>query len=285
MIQIENLTKNYPDFCLNLSLELPKGRVTGIVGRNGAGKSTTIKAILGLIQPDGGTVKVFGKEAHLLTGKDKEHLGVALAESGFSGYLHMEAVAHILGRMYPRFDRDAFLRLAKEQQLPLRKPIKDFSTGMKAKLRVLSAMSHKAELLILDEPTAGLDVVARNEILDLLRSYLAQDEERSILITSHISSDLEGLCDEIYLIHDGKVLLREDTDVLLSSYAVLKLSAQDYEKLDKRYLLATNRSPFGYLCLTGEKQFYADNYPDIVIENGSIDELIVMLTTQNGGNV
>ena len=279
MIEINGLTKDYPDFHLNLSLSMSKGRVTGIVGRNGAGKSTTIKAILGLIQPDAGSVTVFGKEACSLSGKEKERIGVALSDSGFSRYITAEAVNATLKRLYRQYDEEMFLRLAREQGLPMKKLIKEFSTGMQAKLRVIAAITHKADLLILDEPTAGLDVIARNEILDLLRSYLAEDENRSILITSHISSDLEGLCDDIYMIHNGQVILHEDTDVLLGQYAVLKVNDRTHEKLCRDFILSERRCSFGYMCLTREKQFYAENYPDIIMENGSIDELIVMLAS------
>lgn len=279
MIKIDHLTKNYKDFDLTISMEIPEGRVTGLVGRNGAGKSTTIKAILGLIQPESGRVTVFGKEAAHLTGADKERLGVAFAESGFSGSLTISAVSAILQKMYRNFDQEWFLRQVQEQQLPLKKPIQQFSTGMKAKLRVLVALSHRADLLILDEPTAGLDILARNEILDLLRNYLTEDEKRSLLITSHISSDLEGLCDDIYLIHNGQVLLHEDTDVLLSRYAVLKVSPETYQSMDQAYLLNTTKTSYGYSCVTNEKQFYLENYPGIVIEYGSIDELLVALTS------
>lgn len=279
MIQIDHFVKQYSGFSLELSLELPAGRVTGICGRNGAGKSTAIKSILGLVKPDQGCVNVFGKAADRLTASDKERIGVALAESGFSNYLTIASVEKILKKMYRRFDEELFQRFVKEQKLPLNRSIKEFSTGMKAKLRVLAAMSHRAELLILDEPTAGLDVVARTEILDMIRQYIAEDETRSVLITSHISSDLEGLCDDIYLIHNGKLLLHEETDVLLSSYAVLKVTEKAYAELDKNYLLQTKKTSFGYACLTKEKQFYAENYPEIVMENGSVDELIVLMTS------
>ena len=158
------------------------------------------------------------------------------------------------------------------------KMLKDFSTGMKAKLRVLVAISHKAKLLILDEPTAGLDVEARNEILDMLRQYMAEDESRSILISSHISSDLENLCDDIYLIHDGKILLHEETDNIMNNYALVKVEEQDYEKIDKEHFLSSKKESFGYVCLTDQKQYYMENYPKVVVENGNIDELILMMT-------
>lgn len=278
MVKVENLVKNYGDFRLDISLEIPDGTVTGIVGKNGAGKSTTIKAILGLIKPDGGQVLVNGIEATRLTGATKDSIGVALSDSGFSSYLRVNDIIRILRKMYSTFDEAFFRKNCAAQGLPFDKQIKDFSTGMRAKLRVLIAISHKANLLIMDEPTAGLDVQARNDILDLLRQYLIDHDQCSILLTSHISSDLEGLCDDIYLIHDGKIVLHEDTDAILSNYAVLKVSDEDYEKLDKTYILSTKREHFGYVCFTNEKQFYAENYPGIVMENGNIDDLILMMT-------
>lgn len=277
MIEIKDLQKNYKDFELNISLTVPAGTVTGLIGRNGAGKSTTIKSILGLVRPDGGSIRVFGKDPRHFTAKDKEAFGVALSDSGFSMMLTLKDVAVILKKMYPEFDEKSFLAGCKEQGLPFDKQIKDFSTGMKAKLRVLSAISHKARLLVLDEPTSGLDVLARNEILDMLRNYLAEDDTRSILISSHISSDLEGLCDDIYMLHNGKILLHEDTDTILGQYGILKVNEQEYEKLDKQYLIAQKKESYGFLCLTNERQFYLDNYPGIVVENGNIDNMIIIM--------
>lgn len=278
MVKVDNLLKNYGDFCLDVSLEIQEGAVTGIVGKNGAGKSTIIKAILGLIKPDGGLVTINRKEVSTLGAADKLSIGAALSDSGFSSYLSIKDIICILKKMYPAFDEAFFRKSCSGQGLELGKKIKDFSTGMRAKLRVLTAISHKAGLLIMDEPTAGLDVEARNDILDLLRQYLLDDDKRSILLTSHISSDLEGLCDDIYLIHNGKIVLHEDTDTVLSNYALLKISEEDYQKLDKSYILSTKKDHFGYLCFTNEKRFYAENYPYIVIENGSIDDLILMMT-------
>ena len=277
MIKLTNLQKKYKDFELNVSLEVPSGTVTGLIGKNGAGKSTTIKAILGLIRADGGELEVLGKDPSTFTFKDKENLGVALSDSGFSMMLNVKEIIKVLKKFYRSFDEKFFLDQCKEQGLPLDKNLKDFSTGMKAKLRVLVAISHNAKLLVLDEPTAGLDVLARNELLDMLRAYLAQDSERSILISSHISSDLEGLCDNVYMIHKGKILLREDTDVILGQYGILKVSDDEYAKLDKQYLVATKKESFGYSCLTNEKQFYLDNYPNVVVENGNIDNMIVIM--------
>ena len=278
MVEIDGLCKQYGDFCLDISLKIPDGVITGVIGKNGAGKSTMIKSILGLIKPTSGSVKVFGKDVELLTQSDKCDIGVALAESGFSMYLSAKDIAGILGKMYPRFKEEFFFDKCKQLGLPTGKQIKDYSTGMKAKLRVLVAISHEARLLILDEPTAGLDVEARNEILDMLRQYMAEDESRSILISSHISSDLEGLCDDIYLIHDGKLLLHEEIDNIMSSYALVKVDENDYEAIDKRYFLSSKKVKYGYVCLTNQKQYYIENYPKVVVENGNIDELILLMT-------
>ena len=277
MLKVEHLKKQYDNFSLDCSLELMPGCVTGLIGQNGAGKSTTFKAILGLISMDGGNITILGKDIKDFTAKDKEDLGVVLSDSGFSGYLKIKDIIPILQNMYTKFDTSFFMEQVQRFQLPMNKQIKDFSTGMKAKFKVLVAISHNAKLLILDEPTAGLDVIARDELLEMLREFMEKDEERSILISSHISSDLESLCDTLYMIHDGKIILHEDTDVLLSDYALLKVDAEQYRELDKQFILRTKKEAYGYSCLTNQKQYYMENYPKIVIEKGTIDEVITMM--------
>ena len=277
MIKVENLRKSYGQFSLECSLEVQPGMITGLIGQNGVGKSTTFKSILGLISTDGGKIQVLGKDIQELTTKDKQKIGVALSESGFCGYLTVKGIISILENLYDEFDKENFIKLCQHFRLPLDKKVTEFSTGMKAKLKVLVAMSHNASLLILDEPTAGLDVGVREELLDMLRAYMEQDEKRSILISSHISSDLEGLCDDIYMIHEGKIVLHEETDVLLSEYAVLKVDEKQYESMDKQYILRKKKESFGYSCLTNQRQFYQENYPKVVMEKGTIDDLILMM--------
>ncbi len=281
MLNIEHLQKHYPNFSLDCSLEVRPGCVTGLIGQNGAGKSTTFKAVLGLILRDGGNISILGKDFRDFTPKDKEKLGVVLSDSGFSGYLTIQDILPVLKSFYPTFDQAFFLERASRFQLPLHKRIQDFSTGMRAKLKVLSAVSHDSRLLILDEPTAGLDVIARDELLDILREYMEADEERSILISSHISSDLETLCDDLYMIHEGRIILHEDTDVLLSDYAVLKMDGRQYQALDKRFLLRVREEAYGYSCLTSQKQYYLENFPKIAVEKGGIDQVITMMVRGN----
>lgn len=276
MIKLDQIEKKYSDFQLNCSLEVPEGCISALIGLNGAGKSTTFKTILGLIFPDGGSIELFGEQKEKITEKDKEQIGVVLSDSGFSGYLKVEDLIPILRSLYPSFEESAFLEKCQKLELPLNKKIKEFSTGMKAKLKVLVAISHNARLLILDEPTAGLDVLAREQILDMLREYMIPGD-RSILISSHISSDLEGFCDDLYLIHNGKILLHEDTDILLSEYGILKVTEEQYQQMEKRYLLKKKKEAFGYCLLTNQKQFYQENAPELTIEKGTIDELITMM--------
>ena len=277
MLKIEHLQKRYDNFALDCSLEVKPGCVTGLIGANGAGKSTTFKAVLGLISIDGGSVRILGKDRKEFTTKDRQKLGVVLSDSGFSGYLTVRDVVSILERMYDTFDRNFFLEQAEKFQLPLNRQIREFSTGMRAKLKVLAAISSDVKLLLLDEPTAGLDVVARDGLLEMLQDFMERDEERAILISSHISSDLETLCDDLYMVHQGKVVLHEDTDVLLSDYGILKMDEQQFRKLDKEYILRYKREEYGYCCLTNQRQFYMENVPGIVVEKGSVDEVITMM--------
>lgn len=277
MLKIEHVRKNYDTFSLDCSLEVPQGCVTGLIGQNGAGKTTTFKALLGLISIDGGSIQIFDKNLQEFQVQDKQKLGVVLSDSGFSGYLTVDDIIPVLTHLYNSFDRSFFLQNLQKFGLPRSKKIREFSTGMKAKLKVLAAISHNPRLLILDEPTAGLDVVARDELLDMLRTFMEQDEQRSILISSHISSDLETMCDDLYMIHEGRIILHEDTDVLLSDYALLKVNEEQYRRLDTQYLLCSRKESYGYSCLTNQKQFYLENYPEIAIEKGSIDNVVTMM--------
>lgn len=276
LIKLDNVVKRYGDFNLNCSIKLEEGHITGIIGSNGAGKSTMFKAILGLIKTDGGTVEIFGKDGRKLSITDKQQIGVVLTESTFNGSFNILDTAVVMEKMYDNFDKNTYLHKCEKYGLPMNKKIKEFSTGMNAKFKLLTAMSYGAKLLILDEPTEGMDAVVRSELLDEMRTFM-EEEGRAILISSHISSDLEGLCDDLYFLQKGSILFHEDTDVILSDYAVLKVSEEQYRSLDKSHILYLKKEAFGYTLLTREKQYYLDNYRDIVVEKGSIDDILLMM--------
>src|SRR5699024_3597695 len=183
----------------------------------------------------------------------------------------------ILVHMYRHFDREYFQHQVKRFDISENKMVKELYTGMKAKLELLAALGSRAKLFIMDEPTSGLDVVARDELLDLIREYMAENEDSSVLISSHISADLESLCDDVYMIHEGKIVLHEDMDTLLSDYGILKVDERQYAPLDKQYMIRTMHEAFGYACMTDQKQYYMENYPGAVLEKGSLDSVITMM--------
>lgn len=276
MLKLTNIQKHYPQFQLDVSLWVPENRVTALIGPNGAGKTTVFKAVLGLISLEGGQIDLFGKVCGRITERERAQIGVALSDSGFSGYLRILDLLPIMAQMYPEFQRDDFMEMCRRFGLPLNKKIKEFSTGMKAKLKVLCAMSHNARLLILDEPTAGLDVLAREEVLDMLRDYMIPGD-RSVLISSHISGDLEGFCDDFYLIDQGKIVMNEEMDELLESYGIIKVSEEQYADIDKSWLIKKKRETYGYSLLTSQKRFYQENVPTAAIEKCTVDEVILMM--------
>ena len=277
LVEMKYVKKHYRDFSLDCSLQLKEGCITGLIGANGAGKSTAFKAILGLIRPEEGEITILGEKGGNLTGKTKEEIGVVLPESTFSRYLKVKQIIPIMKELYSRFDREYFLEQCRRFSIPEDKILKEFSTGMLAKLKILLALSYHPKILILDEPTSGLDVLTRDELLTVLREYMEESEERGILISSHISSDLEGLCDDMYMIHQGRIIMHEETDVLLDEYGILKVSADEYRELDKSFLLKRKKENFGYSCLTKEKHYYMENYPSAVVEKCSLDEVISIM--------
>ena len=277
MLKIEHIQKHCPGFDLDCSMEVTKGRITGLIGANGAGKSTLFKIILGLVFADGGKITLFDKDYESLTNEDRTRIGAVLADSTFSGFITINDAKTILKSFYPAFNEQLFEKKCREFNLAPDKKINELSTGMKAKFKVLCAITRDADFLILDEPTSGLDVIARDEVLEMLRDYMEENDSRAILISSHISTDLETLCDDFYMVHEGKIILHEETDRLLSEYAILKTDLKTYETLDKTYLLKKKKEAFGYSCLTDRRGYYLENYPELVIEKSGIDELINLM--------
>lgn len=283
MIEVKDLKKEYPGFSLNVSLKAEKGKITGLIGQNGAGKSTLFKSILSLVYPSGGQISLFGKDIKSLNEEDKTRIGTVMADSTFSGWLTISEVRQLLKCFYPDFEEEKFVSGCAKAGLAETKKINELSTGMKAKLKVLSALTHKADVLILDEPTAGLDVIARDEVLDMLRDYMVERPDTCILVSSHISADLESLCDDFYMIHEGKIILHEETDTLLNEYAVIKADPEQFRNLDRSWLLKARKESWGYSVLTNQRSYYMENCPGLVIEKSGIDDLILLMV--KGENV
>ena len=227
-IEIKNLSKYYRGFSLgNLNLTLPRGCIMGLVGENGAGKSTTIRMILGLTRPDGGEITVFGKKMDQAL---KQEIGVVLDEPGYPNCMNARQIGKMLAGIYRNWEKDTFAGYLTKLNIPENKPFKDFSKGMKMKLCLAAALSHGAKLLILDEATSGLDPVVRDDILDILNDF-TRDEGNSVLISSHIVSDLEKICDYIAFLHRGKLMLCREKDELLNEYAFVQGAPEEIDGL------------------------------------------------------
>lgn len=243
-ISIKNLEKNFGEFKLGpINLDIPKGTIVGYICQNGAGKSTTIKLILGLLNKDSGEINVLGKTdtKNVLV---KDRIGIVFDDLFIPEEMNLIEVEKFCGGIYSKWDKEKFFTYKKQFNLPDKKIIKAYSRGMKMKLSMAIALSHNAELLILDEATSGLDPVARDEILDLLLDFM-QDEKNTILISSHIISDLEKIADYIAFIDEGKVLFMEAKDELKDNYAVCTLSNEDAENIDKSAIVGRRIHSFG----------------------------------------
>lgn len=273
-IEIKNLTKHYGDFSLErLSLSLPSGSILGLVGENGAGKSTTINLITGAIAPDEGSVSVLG-----MNNRDagftalKNDIGVVLDEAYFPEILTPAQVGSIMRDTYRNWDGAQYRSLLQRFALPDKKAFKDFSRGMKMKLALAVALSHKPKLLLLDEATSGLDPMARDELLDMFNDF-TREEDHSILLSSHIVSDLEKICDYIAFLHRGKLLLFEEKDRLLEEYALTRLSISDFEAVPPEAVAAKKRTPYGYEALV-RAPFVSSALP---LERTTLEEIILFL--------
>lgn len=244
-LEIRDLTKHYDGFTLDrLNLALPGGCILGLIGENGAGKSTTIKLILDMIRRDGGSVTILGRDNQDHLELTREDVGVVLDEVGVSECLTPRQVGKIMGSIYRNWDGETYSGYLKTLDLPENKRFKDFSRGMKMKLGIAVALSHRAKLLILDEPTGGLDPVARDEVTDIFSEF-TRDENHSILISSHIVSDLEKLCDYIAFLHEGKLLLCEEKDRLREQYGILRCSAAELRSIDPAAVIGKKETPYG----------------------------------------
>ncbi len=277
-IEIVNFCKSYKSFSLeNVNITVPTGSVMGFVGENGAGKTTTIKALLGLTSVDSGSVKVLGVESSKLTSDVKEKIGVVFDTICFPPSLNAKQLDKVFAGMYKNWDSKKYFELLEKFEIPLNKKIKGFSRGMGMRLSLAQALSHNAELLILDEPTGGLDPIIRNETINILRDYM-EDENHSIFISTHITSDLDRLADYICFIHKGRIVFTEERDVLFDSYRILKCTDEQLANIDKEDIIGMRKGRFSSEVLTKN----AEKYSNIASDVPNIDELMVYFVSGEG---
>ena len=276
ILEVKNLNKEYNSFKLkDINLSLPKGMIMGLIGENGAGKTTTIKSILNLTSIDSGEINIFGMDMKEEAKKIKEDIGVVLDDSFLSEHLTPKDINQIMKNIYSNWDEDLFLEYLKDFKLPLKQESKDFSSGMKVKLKIAIAISHYPKLLILDEPTSGLDPVARSEILDIFQDFI-QDGESSILVSSHITSDLEHIADYITFINDGKILLSKTRDELLEQYGIVRCSKEDFEKIDENDYEKYKINKYEYDVLVSNKKEFKRKYDFKVIDKPTLDDIMLI---------
>lgn len=275
IIQVENLTKQYTDFKLDhVSFSIPKGTIMGLIGENGAGKSTTIKAMLDLINKDDGEVTFWGKK--LSSSKQlKEDIGVVFDGINFYETLTPIKVGKISSAAYKQWDERLYRDYLKRFRLPADKEIKALSKGMRMKLCIAVALSHKPKLLILDEATSGLDPVMRDDMLDVFLEFV-QDENHSILMSSHITTDLEKVADYITFIHEGKVLFCKTKDELRYHYGIIRCGAGVFDQIDKEEILAFRKDDYQWNVLVADKEKARKKYKTAVVDDATIDDILLL---------
>ena len=274
-VELNNVTKHYSSFQLDqVSFGVPQGCIMGFVGENGAGKTTTLKTILNLVDINEGEIKVFGLDHKQDERKIKEQIGVVFDESYFHDNLTIRHISKIMGKVYSNWQEATFEKYTNQFKLPKDKIIKEYSRGMKMKLSIAVALSHQAKLLILDEATSGLDPIVRDEILDIFQEYI-QNEEHTVLISSHITSDLEKVADYITFIHNGRIVFSKSKDDLIYSCGVVHCRKGDFDKLDKNHIIGVRRSQFGYEVMVDNKEELKRGRKDLVVDNTSIEEIIL----------
>lgn len=280
-IELKNVSKQYKDFALNdVSFTVPKGSIMGLIGENGAGKTTTIKLILNMIKKDAGSIRIFGADNIEHEREIKEQIGVVLDRLSFNDQLKLKEIAAIMRAIFSKsWDDQLFAEYVRNFKLPQDKKVKELSRGMGMKLSIAIALAHRPKLLILDEATSGLDPIVRSEILDVFLDFI-QDEEHSILISSHITSDLEKVADYITFIHEGRVALSESKDKLLYEYGVLKCGEELFHALDQNDIAGYRKSSFGYEALVCDREKTTRKYEGAVIDSATLED--IMLFTVKG---
>ncbi|MCL2388511.1 MAG: ABC transporter ATP-binding protein [Defluviitaleaceae bacterium] len=286
ILEVKGLNKQYKNssFRLNdVSMSIPSGAIMGFVGENGAGKSTTIGCILNTLIKDSGTVTIFGREMTNDSTDIRDDIGVVYDTNCFPAYLTPTQIASAMRHMFSKWDDNLYLDYLKKFKLPEKQSIKAYSRGMSMKLNIAVALAHKPRLLVLDEATSGLDPIMRDEILDVFLDFVT-DENKSILLSSHITSDLEKVADYITFIHDGSIVFTESKDDLIYKYGVMRCKAAQFEQLDKADILAFRKHDYQIDALINDRKTAEQKYRDIVIDNITIEEIMLMLVKGERAN-
>ena len=274
-ILVKDLCKEFDDFTLDhVSFQVPKGRIVGFIGENGAGKSTTIKLILNELRKDSGKIEIFGVDYSACS--VKEDIGVVFDECNFHEVFTADNIEKILSKVYKSWDSSLYRQYLKRFKLPANKPIGSFSKGMKMKLSIISAMSHKPKLLILDEATTGLDPVVRDEILDLFLEFI-QDEEHSIFFSSHITSDIQKIADYVILIHQGKIIFEEQKDDLVYNYGIVRCGKEKFASISPDDYITHRITTVSVECLVRDKEAVKQKYRNmnIIVDNATLEDIML----------
>ena len=275
-LKIQGLTKKFEGFALDkVSFRVPSGSIVGLIGENGAGKTTTINDALGLIKKDSGEIELFGENVEHLTPSIKEEIGAVFDASNFSEELTPEKLDKVLKDIYTSWDQDLFRQLLDRLEIPFSRKLKTFSKGMKMKLSLAAALSHHPKLLILDEATSGLDPVMRDDILDMFLDFV-QEEDHAILVSSHITSDLEKVADYIVFIHKGKIIFSKPKDELLDDYGIIKCGDEQFKALDREDWIACRRQDYEWQVLTSDRKKAEKKYPKALVMPATIDEIMLL---------
>ena len=276
LIEIQGLCKHYKDFTLDhIDLTVPEGQIVGLIGENGAGKTTTLKALLGVIRPDGGTIRLLGGDPG--DPAIRSQVGVVFEDSYFYGGLCARQIERIMAGIHATWDSALFHGYCRRFDLEEGKPVKDFSRGMRMKMSLATALAHRPKLLVMDEATSGLDPVVRGEMLDLFLEFI-QDEGHGVLMSSHITADLERIADQIAYIHKGKLLFQQDKDLLLEDMAVLRCSAREIDTLPKNLVVARQGGAYGAAALVRHPQNVRRLLPSAVLDRADIDEIMQFIS-------
>ena len=277
-VVVNKLTKKYSTgFTLGeLSLTIPKGEIIGLIGENGAGKTTFIKSILGIINQSSGSIKIFDKDLTTDELSIKEDIGVVLDNMFFPEIMNAHDIEISMQGIFKNWDSNLFHKYLSDFNLPENQPLKSLSKGMRKKLEIATALSHHPKLLILDEPTSGLDPVVRNEILDIFLNFI-QDENHTILLSTHITSDLEHIADEIIFINKGKILLNKSRDELLVNYGIMKCNLDEFSKIDSHDIVNYKKNKYNYDILVDNRTKMSKKYKDLIIDKITLEELMILV--------